>query len=62
MKFSEFIESFKLAGDSMKSNKLRTALAALGVVIGISFVILTGWIISGLDNALADIFWAVFIL
>jgi putative ABC transport system permease protein len=56
MKFSEFIESFKLAGDSMKSNKLRTALAALGVVIGISFVILTGWIISGLDNALADTF------
>ena len=54
MKISEIIESFKLAGDSMKANKLRTTLAALGVVIGISFVILTGWIISGLDNALAD--------
>jgi len=56
MKIGEIIESFRLAGDSMKSNKLRTALAALGVVIGISFVILTGWIISGLDNALADTF------
>ncbi len=56
MTFGEIIESFRLAGDSMKSNKLRTFLAALGVVIGISFVILTGWIISGLDNALAETF------
>lgn len=54
MKISELIESLKLAGDSMKANKMRTTLAALGVVIGISFVILTGWIISGLDRALAD--------
>ena len=54
MKFSEIIESIKIALDSMKANKLRTTLATLGVVIGISFVILTGWIISGLDNALAD--------
>ena len=54
MKFSEIIESIKLAGGSMKANKLRTSLATLGVVIGISFVILTGWIISGLDTALED--------
>ncbi len=38
----------------MKANKMRTSLATLGVVIGISFVILTGWIISGLDTALED--------
>ena len=54
MKFAEFIETIKLAGESMKGNKMRSFLAALGVVIGISFVILTGWIISGLDNALED--------
>jgi len=54
LKVSELIESLRLAGDSMKANKLRTTLAALGVVIGISFVILTGWIISGLDKALSD--------
>ncbi len=54
MTVSEVIESIKMAGDSMRANKLRTTLAALGVVIGISFVILTGWIISGLDTALED--------
>jgi len=54
VKLSEIIESIKLAGGSMKANKMRTSLATLGVVIGISFVILTGWIISGLDTALED--------
>ena len=54
MKLSEIVESLKQAGDSMRTNKMRSFLAALGVVIGISFVILTGWIISGLDNALQD--------
>ena len=54
MTISEIIESIRMAVDSMRANKLRTTLAALGVVIGISFVILTGWIISGLDRALAD--------
>jgi putative ABC transport system permease protein len=54
MKFTEFIETIKLAGESMRGNKMRSFLAALGVVIGISFVILTGWIISGLDNALEE--------
>lgn len=54
MTIFELIETIKLAGGSIKVNKLRSSLAALGVVIGISFVILTGWIISGLDNALKD--------
>jgi putative ABC transport system permease protein len=54
MNFSEIIENFKIALDSMKSNKLRALLASLGVVIGISFVILMGWVLSGLDGALED--------
>ncbi|MGQ9819317.1 MAG: ABC transporter permease [Candidatus Kapaibacteriales bacterium] len=47
----EILEGFTQSFDSMKSNKLRTFLATLGVVIGISFVVLMGWALSGLDNA-----------
>ncbi len=54
MIFQEAIEAFKLAIDSMRSNKLRSLLASLGVVIGISFVILMGWVIGGLDSALKE--------
>jgi len=54
LKIFELTETIKIAFDSMKANKLRSALAALGVVVGISFVILTGWIISGMDKALSD--------
>ncbi len=42
--------------DALRVNKLRSFLASLGVVIGISFVIIMGWAISGLDNALLDTF------
>lgn len=48
----EIYEGFAQSFDSLKSNKLRTFLAALGVLIGISFVVLMGWALSGLDNAL----------
>jgi putative ABC transport system permease protein len=54
MIITEINESIKLAFDSMRSNKLRSFLAALGVVIGISFVILMGWVLDGLDRTLAD--------
>lgn len=54
MKFSESFEIFKLAAESIKSNKLRAGLASLGVVIGISFVIIMGWILAGLDSVLED--------
>lgn len=54
MIIAEFNESIKLAYDSIKSNKLRSFLAALGVVIGISFVILMGWVLQGLDKTMED--------
>ncbi len=54
MNLSELTENLKIAFDSMKSNKMRALLASLGVVIGISFVILMGWVLSGLDGALED--------
>lgn len=56
MKFFEISESVKIAFDSIKTNKMRAALASLGVVIGISFVILMGWVLSALDGALEDTF------
>ncbi|MBI5325928.1 MAG: ABC transporter permease [Ignavibacteriae bacterium] len=56
MKFSEITENIKIAFEAMRVNKLRSLLASLGVVIGISFVILMGWVLSGLDQALEDTF------
>ncbi|MBX3044672.1 MAG: ABC transporter permease [Candidatus Kapabacteria bacterium] len=40
----------------MKSNKVRSFLASLGVLIGISTVILMGWVLSGLQSAMDDTF------
>lgn len=54
MKFTEITESVKIALSSIGSNKVRSSLAALGVVVGISVVILMGWALSALDAALDD--------
>ena len=56
MTYSEFIETVKISVDSLKANKMRSFLASLGVVIGISFVIIMGWLLSGLDSAVNDSF------
>ena len=56
MNITQIIESFRISFDAMKANKLRSFLASLGVVIGISFVILMGWVLSGLDKAMQDTF------
>lgn len=52
--FAELSEGVRNSLESIWANKLRSFLAALGVVIGISFVVLMGWAISGLDKALQD--------
>lgn len=51
---AEIEESIRISAESIWANKLRAFLATLGVVIGISFVVLMGWAISGLDKALQD--------
>ncbi len=56
MALLDVTESLRIAFDSMRSNKLRSGLASLGVVIGISFVIIMGWVLSGLDKAMQDTF------
>lgn len=52
----EIKESIMLSIDALRSNKLRAFLASLGVVIGISIVIMMGWLLGGLDKAMQDTF------
>ncbi len=56
LKFSELSESIILAFDSIIGNKIRSLLASLGVVVGISVVIMMGWALNGLDEALNQTF------
>lgn len=48
----ELTEGFRIALQAINSNKLRSFLTTFGVVIGITFVVLTGWALNGLDSAL----------
>jgi putative ABC transport system permease protein len=49
--WSQLLEGMKIAFSAIRSNKLRSGLTSLGVVIGISFVIFMGWFLQGLDNS-----------
>ena len=53
---ADFAESFSLATDSLRQQPARSALAIIGVVIGIVTVVLVASILSGLRNAVADLF------
>ncbi|CAN5218264.1 hypothetical protein BH20ACI2_BH20ACI2_05500 [soil metagenome] len=54
--FRLFKESFRLALLSLRSNKLRTFLTLLGVIVGVTSVIAVITIISGLDTTVASAF------
>jgi putative ABC transport system permease protein len=45
----EFVESFRIAFAQLRANKMRSALTALGVIIGIVAVTLMGTAIKGID-------------
>ncbi len=47
----DFKESFRIAWDALRQNRLRATLTALGIVIGIAIVTLMGWALNGLDAA-----------
>ena len=48
--FSLFFESVRIAIDSILSNKIRSFLTGLSIIIGILTVTLMGTLISGLDR------------
>ncbi len=54
--FRIFLESFRLALLSLRTNKLRTFLTLLGVIVGVTSVIAVITIISGLDKTVATAF------
>jgi len=49
-------EAFLVAAGSLRSNKLRTGLTLIGIVVGVSAVIAVVTIIKGLDNKVATTF------
>lgn len=49
--WSELSENVSIALDAIRANKLRSALATLGIVIGVVTVTLMGTAITGLNNA-----------
>ena len=48
--YNEFIESFRIAVEQIRANKMRSVLTALGVIIGIVAVTLMGAAIRGIDT------------
>lgn len=57
-KYSLFAESFRQALRSLRSNKLRTFLTLLGIIVGVTAVIAVMTIINGLDQTVASTFSA----
>jgi putative ABC transport system permease protein len=54
--FTATWESFKVALNSLRTNKLRTALTLIGIVVGVSAVIAVVTIIEGLNQTVASTF------
>src|SRR6202008_3137604 len=54
MKFGSTGESVRMALDTVRTNKLRSGLTILGIVIGVTTVITISSIISGLNKNVSD--------
>jgi putative ABC transport system permease protein len=52
--YLEFIESTRMAGTSLSSNKMRAALTMLGIIFGVSAVITMVGLGNGAQKAIAD--------
>ncbi|MGE3801391.1 MAG: ABC transporter permease [Candidatus Kapaibacterium sp.] len=53
---TRIVESIRPAFIALAANKMRAVLTTLGVVIGIFFVLLMGWVLNGLDTAFTQSF------
>lgn len=49
--WTELVESLRMSGEALAANKLRSALATIGIVIGIVTVTLMGTAIAGISKA-----------
>jgi putative ABC transport system permease protein len=56
LRLSAYWEAFSLAIESLRTNKLRTALTLIGIVVGVASVISVVTIIKGLDHTVANTF------
>src|ERR1700754_3087430 len=52
--FAQALEGIRIALGALRTNLLRTILTTLGVVVGIFFVVIMGWLLQGLDKAMDD--------
>src|SRR5579872_3008153 len=55
MAVSDSRESIRMALDTVRTNKLRSGLTILGIVIGVATVITISSLINGVNNRVADI-------
>jgi putative ABC transport system permease protein len=56
LRLAAYWESFRLAIESLRANKLRTSLTLIGIVVGVAAVISVVTIIKGLDHTVANTF------